>query len=254
MMVDPFDLLRTHVQRQADTIQSTTAIDELIAHIIHEHERVPWVFRPSSSTSANPAVRHPRRWGSMVVGLALIVGIGTGAVVTAEVIDRARVGHPELGVMCRSSVHDQTSGIAVPASVDPIGACAALWEDGELPQIGQISIATHPSLVACTGSLGLLEVFPGEGDQVCTDLGLSPADVEALVVDPLYDMNQRVNEINALCLPPREAQQAATALLDELGLLGWRVVLRAGEGCGLVAPGDGSDRTLYVNPTPPPPG
>jgi hypothetical protein len=245
-MNDPLTLLRDHVRQQADAFEPNTNIDELIAHITLEHHR------ESVYATASP-VRPRRRWSSAALGIALCIGIGTGAVVTAAVLDRVPVENPEAGVLCHTTRDVKGSSLMASPGDDPITACAVLWNDGSLPVIGEVSEGTNPPLVACAGPAGAVEVFPGSGPGVCTSLGLAAIATDTLVGDRRTELGSRLqSEINMLCLPPREAQQAAAVLLDELGFEGWVVVQREGEGCGLVAFGVGADRTLYVNPTPPP--
>lgn len=244
MSADPFELLRTHVRAVADTIEPVTNVDELIAHITLEHHRSP---------SITPE-RAPRRFGAAALAAALVVGIGAGAVATAAVIDRHQVvSRPEVGAVCRPSADDLTSGIQVGASADPVAACGELWRAGNLPLIDQENPSTDPSLVACVGPLGVVEVLPGADDTTCERAGLQPADLAALVVDPLVALVAGTDEISSRCLAPQDAEAAATALLDELGFQEWRVIVRPGEGCGLIAiGGEEHPRVLFVSPTPRP--
>ena len=244
MSADPFELLRTHVRATADVIDPATNVDELIAHITLEHHRTP----------SAPARRPTRRYGTAALAAALCVGIGTGAIVTAAVIDRHQVDKIEAGVMCRASATDLESGISVGVVADPVGACRERWRAGDLPRIDHDNAPTDPPLVACVGALGIVEVLPGADGATCAQAGMATADVEALMASPLLALSDGTDEINKRCLPPRDAGLAATALLAELGFEGWRVVVRPdgpADGCGLIASGDGDDpRVLFVNPTP----
>jgi hypothetical protein len=239
-MIDPVDVLRSHVRKQADMFQSTTNVDELIAHITLEHPR---------DTAGTPARHRRRRWGSAALGFALFAGLATGTVVTATVLDRAHVARPDAGVFCHvSSTGDIGSGVVTGGASDPITACRALWNNGTLPLIDEISEPTDPALVACTGLTGVVQVFPGESDELCTRLGLSAADLDALAVDPLIDLQEGLSRINAECLLPDQARERALALLDDLRFEGWRVVMRPanGDGCAGVLIMDGVDDTVEV--------
>lgn len=255
-MNDPFDVLRAHLRKVADDAPSATNIDELVAQITLEHHRGAAAGTTGSDRSfTSGSVRPRRRWGSVVVACALCVGVGAGAVVTAAVIDRARVSNPQVGVLCHASVADPASVMVVPANDDPVAACAALWRDGALPVIGEVSAPTDPPLVQCTGSLGLIQVFPGASDEVCTGLGMAVADVPGLADVPLYQLGLRIStDINAQCLSPDEAQKVARSLLDEFGFESWTVVLQEVEGrrngCSLGVAGGEDDHALYVNFTP----
>jgi hypothetical protein len=239
---DPFELLRTHVRATADTIDPVTSVDELIAHITLEHHRQP------SATTTRPS----RRFGTAALATALCVGIGAGAIVTAAVIDRQHVDNVEAGVICRTSATELGSGISVGVVVDPIGACRERWLAGDLPDIDHDNPSSDPPLVACVGSLGIVEVLPGADDTTCTQNGMATADVESMMADSLTALSEGTDEINMRCLPPHEAERAATVLLDELGFEGWRVVVRGSGGvCGLIASGgEEFPRVLFVNPTP----
>jgi hypothetical protein len=249
---DPFDLLRAHVQHQADTIEPSTAVDELIAHITFEHERVPATSSPAARRRFSMA-HPPRRWGSATVAAALIVGIGTGAAVTAAVMERSRVEHPETGVNCHWSIDDPVSGSVINGGDDPIAACAALWRDGTISPRGDVPVGVAPPLVGCTAPGRGLEVFPGGNGDVCAEVGMTVADVDTMVADHLRELGDRISEINARCLTRPGAQHAAEALLDELNFDGWQVVLGAdGEGCAAIAFGGGSPPTLNVITRPSP--
>lgn len=243
-MSDPFQLLREHVRGQVDLLEPETGTDELIAHITLEHHR--------GSASRPDVRRRPRRWSSVALGVAVSLGIATGAAVTAAVLERERVKLPEAGVMCRPSATDQRQGIFTDAGDDPIAACRALWNSGQLPLMDEISDGTDPELVACTGDRGVVEVYPGRGPAVCTALGLAEADIEAMLADPRRELLARITaEIHEPCLSMDQAVQRADELLDELGFEGWSIVRRPGEGCGLVDIGTDDDHTLYVTPKPP---
>jgi len=242
---DPFDLLRGHVRRQAERAEPDTRTDELVAHITLEHHRGPAV-------STVPLARRKRRWSSVVVSLAVFVGLGAGAAVTATVLDRQRVTEPLAGVVCRAEAATNSSAIVLAASADPSGDCARRWATGELPLVDEPSAPSNPPLVACVGRGGALEVYPGDGDELCSELGLALADVETFVTDPKHALNERIaTEINLACMEPEAAAKAAVAVLDEMDFRGWDVVLEATEKCALVVFGEGDDRTLYVRDHPP---
>jgi hypothetical protein len=244
-MSDPFDLLRGHLRGQADGVEPGTSTDELISHITLEYHRGP-VF------SAAPSSRRKRRWGAMAVSAAVFVGLGAGAAVTATVLDRQPVSEPLAGVVCRAEASTTSSAIVLPAGPDPIGDCAQRWAAGELPLVDEQSEPTNPSLVACVGRGGALEVYPGDSDELCATLGLAAADLDSFVADPTIPLNDRIaEEINMQCMEPEQAAQAAVALLDQMGFRDWNVVLEATEKCALVVFAEGGEHTLYVRHYPP---
>lgn len=254
-MSDPFDLLRTHVQHQAATVEPLTSVDELIAHIVLEHERMP---STSSAQAGVPwpgsVVRPPRRrWGSAVVGMALVVGIGTGAVVTAAVLERKPVAHVDHSVLCHPSVDGPVLGLVTDIGADPLQTCADNWAAGNIQGVSAQAQADVPPMVACIGHGGGLEVFPGEGDGACAALGMQSADVDAVLADPVQQLSRRTSEINAQCLSGPEAGQAVQALFDELDLGGWSVVLLGGDRpCGIISDIDGVSRVVSVTQISPP--
>jgi hypothetical protein len=252
--VDPLAQLRHHVRHQAATFEPGTSVDELIAHITIEHHRGSRAASAGAGAGAGGLLgRKRRRFSSTVVGITLFVGIAAGAVVTATVIDQKKVETPERGVVCHTSVDDVISASVVGATSDPIGACAALWNAGELPVIGEISPPSDPPLVACTGPRGVVDVFPTDDPELCTRLGMSVADLDAMVSDPRIELSERISDINLLCPSPADAAQQARELLDELGLDGWTVVPAEGEGCSALAISIEADLTIDVVMIPPPP-
>jgi hypothetical protein len=242
---DPLDLLREHVRRKAASIEPGTSTDELVAHITLEHHR----HEDEPVSSRRPG----RRWGSVALFVAASLGIGAGAVVTAALVDRAQVTQPQL-VACHPSVAERDVSVLVEPGTDPIGACADEWRAGRLPDPEQQSPGSDPPLVGCTGDRGVLEVFPGDGPEVCAQLGLSEADVAGMLDDPVAELSRRtVEEINARCLPFDVAVARARELLSEIGLQGWNVVaIDDGGTCAVVGMSDTETRTLNVRTIPAP--
>jgi hypothetical protein len=124
-----------------------------------------------------------------------------------------------------------------------------------LPVVGKTSAPADPNLIACTGTLGLIEVFPGDNDEVCATVGMAVAEMPSLVDVPLHRLRVRVaSDINGHCLSPDEAQRVARALLDEFGFESWSVVPQRVEavpnGCPIGVVGDEDGHALYVNFTP----
>jgi hypothetical protein len=239
MSRDPFDVLRGHVRRQADELEPGTSTDELVAHITLEHHR-------GQASPPARAVGRRRRWSSVVLATSVCLGLAAGAAVTAAVLDKGRVEVLHTAVLCRAAADVRSNAVLVDATDDPIAACRVLWNSGQLLRPDGTRLS-GPALVGCTGPRGVLEVFPGDGPQVCADLGMVEADIAAMLDDPRNELQERVSlEINAKCLPPPEAGRHAESLLDELGFDGWNVVVDIGEGCGVVVIGEGDDHTLMV--------
>ncbi|MBI5087338.1 MAG: hypothetical protein HZB15_00270 [Actinobacteria bacterium] len=239
-MSDPFDLLRHHVRRQAADAEPGTSTDELVAHITLEHHR--------NEGAAGARVRRPRRWGLVAMVVTAAAGVGAGAVVTAT-LDRPHL--TQAGVACHSSVGDR-SFVIVSLGNDPIAACAAVWQAGDLPLVDQKSPPSDPPLVACTGDRGVFDVYPGTGPEVCAQVGLVEADVEAMLGDPVLELSRRISdEINAQCLSFEAAVERARELLDELQFSDWKVnAIDDGGVCALVGMDDTGTRALNVRTVP----
>jgi hypothetical protein len=113
---------------------------------------------------------------------------------------------------------------------DPLAACAQLWQAGALPDIahGGPPVDPQPSLFACVGAHGELEVYPSIADQrpACADLGLADAvtspdsDRQVALQDRLSD------ELNAQCVGLDEAKRRIAAALADLGFGDWTITVR----------------------------
>jgi hypothetical protein len=238
---DPFDVLRRHVRQQAAGTEPGTSTDELVAHITLEHHRADGLDEVR--------VRRPRRWAVVGAVVAAAVGVGAGAVVTAS-LERPQV--TQLGVACHPSVAERGTSLVVALGDDPIEDCAAVWRAGDLPNLDEKSPPSDPPLVACASDRGVIEVFPGSGPEVCTDAGLVPADIDAIMSDPLLELSRRiVDEINLTCPSFDGAIEHARQLLEELGFAGWNLVaVDDGGECGVVGNPDPQTRTLSVRTVP----
>ncbi len=223
-MTDPFDVLRSHVRSVAllehpdtdpdDLVAQVTAVAEPIADgasvIAFPHHRSP--VPPSRASHGSP---RRRRW-LVAAGVSAIVVVG-GAGVAAYVGTRPSV--PSAGVMCRASISNR-SAIVIESTADPIVGCAALWARGDLPEIGRPGPGDVPTLVACVGERGVLEVLPVSAGQTCADAGLVDADASGLADDPVT----RLQELLALrinltpCQPVEPAVDLVEASLREVGL------------------------------------
>jgi hypothetical protein len=243
-MTDPFDELRTHVRAVALLERPTTTPDDLIAMVTDAN--------PSAPVTVLQA-RRRRRW--LAAGGAVAIVVAGSAGVAAFRGERPDAQIPD--VICRSTDRLDSSSLAVDAGSDPIGACAALWSTGQLPDVDRATgTGAVPRLAACTGAGRSLEVYPLPIGAGCADLGLLDADPSFAADDPVAALQQRIIEtINSeSCLSAPDAVAAAASLLDELGLSSWAVTEpREAVGCAAISVDvDASTLVVRANPFPAP--
>jgi hypothetical protein len=235
---DWFAVLKSALDTETTVVEmSPDDVDTMIADIV--------AGRIHAVDRSKPR-RARRRWITVGTTITLFAG---GA--TAAAMWNARPERPHEGISCHASADVSDVGVVVrPPAADAIDACSELWRTGALPSVVQdgLSQGTVPSLFACVGSGGGLEVFPNlvEPDVSCSDLGL----VEALNVgtdDPLVALQARLaNDINSKCVDLPRAQQLAQAVVSDLGLAGWDVTIRE-HAVGCVKAGqDPESRTIYL--------
>jgi hypothetical protein len=195
---------------------SATDLDEAVRRITSgEH----------AASRANDFARRRRR---AIAGGALTIAVLAGGTAgVAAVIRAAQPTRPNEGISCRAAADLQADAILIDAQADPVAACARLWSDGEFSTPG--TEPTIPELTACITTTGVVEVVPGD-DSVCGRLGLtaseSTLDTESAAVLALSD--RLTNDINlAECAPAVEVADAAQQIVDESGLQGWTVTMRA---------------------------
>jgi hypothetical protein len=184
-----------------------------------------------------------------IVGGAIAVVVLTGSAAAAAVMLSDQPTAPEAGVVCRAELNDSADAAVLEPGTDPLAGCRMLWEEGRL---GDISGASEvPDLVACIGSGGAIEVFPGPADG-CEQLGLVPAAEELSAENAeVVQLNEQLTEqINAApCVPVRDVAAAAERIVQQSGLTDWEVVVSPGsEGgtCGKVAV-DSAVQQVFVN-------
>jgi hypothetical protein len=109
----------------------------------------------------------PRRLALM---LTLSMALGAGAAAAAGVFSADDV-KVEAGIGCyeRADLHATVS--VMPATPDPVAACAELWREGA---IDGRTTGDAPPLVACTGQDEPVRVLPSDDPDICARLGFSP--------------------------------------------------------------------------------
>jgi hypothetical protein len=107
----------------------------------------------------------PRR---LVLLLALLLAASGGAAATGLfTADDVKV---EAGVGCYASADLHTTISVMPATPDPVAACAEVWREGAID--GRTGFA--PPLVACSGQDEPVRVMPSDDPNICARLGLLP--------------------------------------------------------------------------------
>ena len=210
--------IRQHPEVWADAVDapSSSEIDDLVGQVISGAR---------DRRRAEESGRRRRRF--VATGALTIVVVTGGAVGVAALIRSGQPSRPSEGIACRSAADTRADAIVVEAGSDPVGRCRTLWTDGELTEPGQ-AIGESPSLVACVGASGVIEVYPGDSS-VCAQLGLIVADA-ALTPESqamLALQGRIVDEINDQpCFAAIEVAAIAQLIVDESELEGWTVSVR----------------------------
>lgn len=185
--------------------------------------------------------RRRRRWG--ILGGAVIVA-GGGVAAALHLSDQP--SRPEAGVVCRASADLNADAVVVSPGGDPIARCEPFWIEGPFGYTD----GEAPPLVACIGTPGAIEVFPGQ-EGVCETLGLPVADSELTPEnEAILDLQERIAaQINAAeCRPVSEIIQTAEQILAAINQKGWTVEIYPGDEsgtCGKAAV-DSSTKTINV--------
>lgn len=182
----------------------------------------------SGEHAAERSSEFTRRRRRAIAGAALAVAVLAGGTAgVAAVIRSTQPTRPNEGISCRAAADLQADAILIDAQADPVAGCARLWSDGKFSTPG--SEPTIPDLTACVATAGIIEVFPSD-ETVCGHLGLAASeptlDNESAAVLALSD--RLTNEINlATCAQAVAVADAAQRFVDESGLQGWTVAVRA---------------------------
>ena len=192
--------------------------------------------------------RRARFGATLVIGL---FGAGT-AVGVAALVRSGQPSVPEAGIVCRADASLEADAVVVVPADDPIAACADAWKAGRLTPTSDVPATDTsgvPALVACIGTGGAVEVFPGD-ETTCGLLGLEPAapslDDEARAVVALQE--RIAAEVHATCVSGDEIRVLLEQMLAEAALSGWTIQLTddaPGAACVRVAV-DGAARSLVV--------
>lgn len=210
--------IRQHPDVWADAVDAPSAseIDELVGQVV------------SGARDRRRAEEAGRRRRQFVATGALTIIVVTGSAVgVAALIGSGQPSRPSEGIACRSAADTRADAIVVEAGSDPLARCRTLWTDGKLTEPGQ-ALGEIPSLVACLGASGVIEVYPGDSS-VCAQLGLIVADA---VLTPenqamLALQGRIVDEVNDQpCFAAIKVAAIAQLIVDESNLEGWTVSVR----------------------------
>ncbi len=172
--------------------------------------------------------RSQRRRKVMTVGAVTGLLVVGGAVGAAALL-RGQPSQPIAGVACQDAIGDDAVVVVIDPTDDPIGGCKAAWRSGRFNEDTEHP-PEPPPLVACIGSGGAVQVHPLKFG-TCEALGLGVADValdDATLA--VVELSSRiVTDVNSSAPCPNATNAAAIAqrVLDESGLSGWRVEIRA---------------------------
>lgn len=153
-----------------------------------------------------------RRW--ITGGAIAAAGLATAAFAVLRV---SPVDDPT-AVTCMVTTDPDGDRFGLPASDDPVAACAELWTDGTL------GTGQPPRLAACVNDVGAAVVFPS-GSAICSRLGLAELDAG------LSDEQQRVVDVqDALaelfgtrCFTQDAAIEETRRRLDAARLTEWTI-------------------------------
>lgn len=199
---DPLEELRLLAQEQARTDQPKSALRTSLAE----------------QAARDRHHRRGRRLAGVLVGVTIVGSAAAG--VTAFIASR-QPARPEIGVACHAVPLMAGQIVAVAATVDPIGACAQAWRDGQFEMGGPQRQA--PPLIACIGPAGNFHVFPDLSD--CSVLGLSSAaNIGSDGATYVKLQTWVVEELNlGNCVTSSRASEMVRAKLHELGLQSWSI-------------------------------
>lgn len=189
-------------------------------------ERVAAISRAMRDSSANlvsvrPRARRPRRIVVAAAGLAVLTA-GSGAVAWA--IARHRPAANPLTVACHSEARLDSSVVALTADrTPPVELCTRAWDDGDFGP------GTAPPLIACTGTDGPAEVFPGSDDALCETLGMSPLSEQAVADrDAEVQFQDSISDrlVDVGCIDAKQLEGIVADELERAGLEDWAVSVR----------------------------
>jgi hypothetical protein len=243
-VTDPFDVLARHL-RSLPEVAARPSDDELIELIVTGAIAPPVGRR----------LRSPRRRRLRLLGIIAIGGLATGGGVAAALL--ARSGHttrPSAGVACRERFDLHSSATVIEPTDDPVAACRDLWQRGQLPTGTAPGTPTGvPTLIACLAPNGALNVLPADPGRTCADLDLATSDTAPITGDVLVTLRNRLSaEIDAVCVPPADAQAAAQHIVDELHITGWTFTVQDMTGQCTRTGTDDVLHTIYLLSGPPP--
>jgi hypothetical protein len=238
---DPFDAL----QRGLHAEPVPEPGDERLAQIVQEAMR------------ASEPVGRRRRWLRRLTVMGVVGALAGGGGLAYAVLHGGAVTHPEGGVACRAEADPHASAYVLgELGADPVAQCRAVWEQGELPDAGGVprNPDAVPALFACVSPGGGVDVYPAGRVDSCQAMGLLEPDLAAAAADPAIDLQRRISDEIPRCSSVDDTADAIRGFLRDLGMAGWRVVVREGDlPCGLAGV-DSATSTVFVVPGPRPPG
>lgn len=156
---DPFELLSSLRPDDANDFLAPgddPAADAMLEHIM----------------ASDPKVRRHRRRRRVLVGAAVGLVLGSGAVAAALLLDRPS---DPATLACYSEASTDPAvqvGLTMDPASTPLDQCHELWLDGTL------GTGEPPPLTACVTVEGIVAVLPGD-EGTCTGLGLAALDPSA---------------------------------------------------------------------------
>jgi hypothetical protein len=214
-MRDVMDLLRRFngdVGEAAPTVVSRTE-ERLRALILAEHD-------------ARNSTERRRSWLPRWARIGVVPAIV--AVSIAAAYATTRPATPSAGIQCFTQPSTMSSASVISGDgQSPDSACATLWGQGKLDR----SSTSVPSLVACDGGTGSIDVFPSNDAQLCDKLGLGPVPAGYFAQAQSFATleNTLVAQFMAVqCPDPQQARRWVQAELNRDGFTDWSI--KDGEG------------------------
>lgn len=191
--------------------------------------------------------RHRRRWWRLAAAGLIAITAAAGGTAAWAVLQRERPTSPTTIQCLQHPDLDGSQAVIAADGTDPVGQCAAVWEQNSS------TWGPQPPLSGCVSPPGNTVIVPGD-ESTCAAMGLALLDPTVTDDDrTVIELRETLSiELGAhRCVPPDEAQQIANRMLTERNLDGWSVVI---EGdftsqmpCGM-SNLDTERRTIFINP------
>ena len=169
----------------------------------------------SQELDGKGSARYARRVALLVIGATVVCASAAAALILTR-----RPGDPTVLSCYSSSDVEQALQFAIPpdAQRTAIEQCAELWSDG------RISTNGPPGLVACVTDADIVAVLPGD-EAACAAAGwVLAATSTGPGIDRTSDLTNTLSDRFAdQCVNPDAAIATVEQVLDELGLVEWRI-------------------------------